>query len=265
MMESRPSKNFYVPIVKALITLLLLWGVGAILKELPMLEGLTIGEIALSASAIVEMVIALLMVGVLINFARDFGHQMRRALPRFPQGSVVIASLVYIIAIVIVYNAFSPLGRVLFKRDFWIYQVGFLALVLLPLWIGGATLYRNTDKLVNLITMEVDKAAEEITQIGRYTETVTCSNCSASNAPDAEFCVVCDAELDYSKEEQQSVTCSACGAVNKPTARFCFQCGASLAPPVEEETSSKACPACGSTNDSDASFCIECGADLSSS
>jgi len=110
MAESRLSRSFYVPIVKAVITLLLLWGVGAILKELPMIKNLIINKISLSASAIVEMAITLLMVVVLMNFARDFGHQLRRVLPRFPQSSVIFVSLVYIIVIVILYNAFSPLG-----------------------------------------------------------------------------------------------------------------------------------------------------------
>lgn len=232
MTQSKLSKEFYIPIVKAGITLLLLWGIGAILKDLPMIEELYIEKLPLSAPTIVEMVITSLMVVVLVNFARDFGRQLRRVLPRFPQSSIILVSLVYIIAIVIVYNAFSPLGRILFKDSFWIYQVGFLALVLLPLWIGGATLYKNTDKLVDLITTEVDKAAEEMTQMGRYVKEVTCSNC---------------------------------GALNVPEAKFCFQCGAGLTAPAADVTASCACPACGVENDADASFCIECGAVLSPS
>jgi len=230
MTQSKLSKNFYIPIVKAVITLLLLWGIGAILKELPMLKELTIKKFALSASTIVEMVITLLMVVVLVNFARDFGRQLRRVLPRFPQSSIILVSLVYIIVIVIVYNAFSPLGRIVFKESFWIYQIGFLAVALVPLWIGGATLYKNTDKLVDLITTEVDKATEEMTQMGRYGEKVTCSNC---------------------------------GALNVPGAKFCLQCGTDLKSSVAKETPSNVCPACGAANDLDAGFCIECGAGLS--
>lgn len=228
MTQSQISKRFYIPIVKAGITLLLLWGIGAILKDLPMVEELNIDKLALSASTIVEMAITLLMVVVLVNFARDFGRQLRRVLPRFPQSSIILVSLVYIIATVITYNAFSPLGRILFKESFWIYQVGFLALVLLPLWIGVTTLYKNTDKLVDLITTEVDKATEEMTQMGRYGEQASCANC---------------------------------GALNVPEAQFCSQCGADLRAPVAVVN---ACPACGAANDADASFCIECGAGLSS-
>ncbi|HEY88460.1 MAG TPA: zinc ribbon domain-containing protein [Thermoflexia bacterium] len=227
MTQSQTSKRFYIPIVKAGITLLLLWGIGAILKDLPMVKELTIKKLSLSAPTIVEMVITLLMVVVLVNFGRDFGRQLRRVLPRFPQSSVILVSLVYIIATVITYNAFSPLGRTLFKESFWIYQVVFLALVLLPLWIGVTTLYRNTDKLVDLITTEVDKATGEMTQMGRYGEQVSCVHC---------------------------------GALNVPEAQFCSQCGADLSTPAAV---ANACPACGAPNDTDASFCIECGADLS--
>lgn len=227
--QPKLSKNFYIPIVRAVITLLLLWAIGAVLEDLPMIENLFIDKIGLTASSLVEMVITALMVAVLINFARDFGHQLKRAIPRFPQSSVILTSIVYIIAIVITYNAFTPLGRILFEENFWIYQLCFLVIVLLPLWIGGATLYRNIDKLVDLITTEVDRAATEMVY---YEEKVTCSNC---------------------------------GAVNVPAAKFCFQCGADLTSGNAKGTASNACPACGAENDADARFCIECGADLSSS
>lgn len=231
MTQSRISKSFYIPIVKAGITLLLLWAIGAILEDLPMIEELIIDKISLSAPTIVNMIITLLMVIVLVNFARDFGRQLRRVMPRFPQSSTILVCLVYIIAIVITYNSFEPFGRILFEENFWIYQIGFIVLVLLPLWIGVTTLYRNMDKLVDLITTEVDKATDEMTQMGRYEGKVSCANC---------------------------------GALNVPEAKFCSQCGTDLKPPPAKEASAKICPFCSAENDADASFCIECGGDLSS-
>ena len=250
MKQQKISRELYVPAMRAGITLVMLWIIGLFLKKLPMLQKLTTSKAPLSGITIVGMVISLLMVGVLIKFALEFGRQLRVTLPQFPESGVVVASLVYIIAIVIAYEALSPLGQLLLKENIWVYQLGFLALVIIPIYIGGLTLYRNTDKVIGLFTARLDKST---------TGGITCPKCGAPNEPAAKFCVVCGAELVV-PERPGIIICSECGTENKPGAKFCAQCGAVLTLP--EEIKDVICPKCGAENEPDASFCIECGANL---
>jgi uncharacterized paraquat-inducible protein A len=262
MKQPSTSRALYVPVITAGIALLLVWTVGAILKGLPMLKDLMIGGTSLSASAIVGMVVTLLMAVILVNFAQEMGRELRKALPHFPQSGAIVASLVYVIAVVIVYNALSPLGELLFEEHFWVYQVGFLALVLVPVWIGGTTLYRNGDKLVDLVTVGVDRAAKEVTAVGA--QNASCPECRTLNVPEAKSCVGCGSELVFGEERSESITCPSCGIENDVQSKFCHHCGTELASTDEVESPANDCPECGSDNDADARFCIECGAGLSS-
>jgi len=250
MRELRISREFYRPLVRAGATLVMLWIIGVVLKRLPMLQELRLPGVPLSGAAIAGMVISLLMVGILVSFAMEFGRQLRVALTQFPESGVVVASLVYLIAIVVAYNALSPLGRLLLREDVWVYQLGFLVLAIVPLYVGGLTLYRNADKIADLVP----------TRIGKVTgEAATCPQCGASNEPDAKFCINCGAELAV-PEKPEVMVCPECGAENKPEAKFCFQCGAELAAP--KEARGMTCPECGAENEPRSKFCIQCGAKL---
>ena len=238
------------PAIRAGVTLVMLWIIGLVLKKLPMLQELKVTKAPFSGAAIAGMVISLLMVGILVKFAVEFGRQLRVALPQFPESGIVVASLVYIIAIVIAYDALLPLGGLLLEEDMWVYQLGFLALAMIPLCMGGLTLYRNADKIIDLFTTRIARVTADV---------VTCPKCGASNERDAKFCSGCGAELVVS-EKPGLITCHECGAESKPGARFCSQCGAELVPP--EEARIVTCPKCGAENEPDARFCIECGANL---
>jgi predicted RNA-binding Zn-ribbon protein involved in translation (DUF1610 family) len=169
---------------------------------------------------------------------------------QFPESGRVVVSLVYIIAIVIAYDTLSPLGQLLLKEDMWIYQLGFLALALVPICVGGLTLYRNADKVTDLFTARITEVAAEV---------VTCPKCGASNERDAKFCFSCGTELVI-PEKAEVITCPECGMANVPGARFCSQCGAKLTLP--EKAKIIACPKCGAENEPDAKFCTRCGAEL---
>lgn len=257
MARIKNSKDVYLPIFKTGITLILIWVIGIVLKRLPMLRDLSISKPTLSASRIVGMVVTLIVIVILANFAQEFGQILKRRVVHFPESGVIVASLIYIIAVLIGYNGFLPIGEILFEEKFWIYQIGFLALVLVPTVIGGITLYQNADKLIDIFT---EGAALIKDQEGK----VVCPNCGAKNMPDALYCIECGEELIFPEEEEESVVCPECGAENSADAKFCSQCGAELETSEEgkEPEETKTCPECGAENEQDATFCTECGTRL---
>ena len=250
MRQQRISREFYRPLIRAGVTLVMLWVIGVVFKRLPMLQELRLPKVPFSGATIAGMAISLLMVGILVGFATEFGRQLRAALPQFPESGVVVASLVYIIAIVVAYDTLSPLGQFLLNEDVWIYQLGFLALTLIPVCIGGLTLYRNADKITDLFTARITEVTAEV---------VTCPKCGAPNERDARFCFSCGTELVV-PEKPELIACPECRVANAPGAKFCSQCGAELVPP--EKPKIITCPKCGAENEPDARFCTRCGADL---
>lgn len=81
-------------------------------------------------------------------------------------------------------------------------------------------------------------------------QTVTCSNCGASCATGAKFCVECGQKIVVVKDNE--IVCPSCGEVTGK-GKFCQHCGASLV---------KVCPNCGVEISGNGKFCIECGTKL---
>lgn len=94
-------------------------------------------------------------------------------------------------------------------------------------------------------------AGNTLSGITHPVQTVTCSECGATNSPDSKFCNNCGKSLAMS-----SVICTSCNAQNSMSSKFCSNCGASLVP--EKIT----CPACNAENDGKAKFCNSCGTQL---
>lgn len=254
MTRLKVNRDLYAPIIKAVIVLFVLWIIGIIFKGLPMLKDLTIPKVYFTAPDVVDMIIASLMIIVLINFANELGSKLRKLAIRFPESGTLTTSLVYAIAVLILYNAFTPLGNFLFDENFWVYQLGFLILLFVPVGFGGTLLYKNADYIIDLITGEVEKTTSE-------EDEVVCQECNTPNEPKAKFCVNCGTEIILPKEKTKDLVCQECGADNDQKAKFCFQCGAEMMAPLEQEKA-KICTECGEENEHDAGFCIECGTRL---
>ena len=243
------TREFYKPLIKVGVLLIALYILNAILKRLPMLEELSLPNIPFSGPQMLWMVISVLIIGILVNFIREFGRQLKTAVPQFPESSIVSASLVYIISIVITYDAFIPLGRIL-DEDIWVYQIGFLALSIVPMYIGGLTLYRNFDKIIDLFAKS---------DVQNNTKVVTCHKCGMSNSKASKFCIGCGSDLVVLKKTA-SLSCSKCNAENNPGSKFCFECGSEL---VDEKVEDISCLKCGTKTKHDAKFCSSCGTGFS--
>jgi len=152
------------PIVRVIIALIILGIVKFVIRELPMFQGLWIPGSPFSASTIVDIAISLFMIVIILNFGREFGGQLRVRFPTFPESTRIVLSLVYIIAVVIAYDAFYGVARFYLTWEYmWIYSALFVLLVIIPLYSFGTTLYSNIHKLTDLFTYKVTEVTERPT------------------------------------------------------------------------------------------------------
>ncbi len=249
------SGTFYAPIVRVLVALVMLWFARVVLLRLPMIRELTIPDVPLTGLALVRIVISLLMIGVLLNFAREFGHQLTVAFPQLPQGSTILTSLVYIAVVVLAYDAFNWPARLFLKEDFWVYQWAFVLLAIPGIYKGGVAIYGSVDDIAALFTREIGRAAGEL---------VPCPECGQLNPVGANFCFKCGTDIEVARPAAP-IKCSQCGAENPAEATFCAQCGAKIEV-VAEEAAQPAmpikCANCGTESPTEAVFCAQCGAKL---
>lgn len=218
MKQLSSRQAFYSSVIRVVLVLIALAILRAIVTRLPMLQELWVSEISMSGTDIAGVVISLVIVGVLLNFARVLGARLPTVVPRFPQSGPLAASIVHIIAIIITYNALFPLASILLKQDVWIYRTGFLLLLCYPLYRGGRAFYKGIDEVTGFFT----------TRIGVATgESVECPNCGAVNEASAEFCAQCGTRLTP-PAAPKAVVCPQCSAENRGGARYCTTCGAEL-------------------------------------
>lgn len=216
------SSELYKPAIRLIVALIILAVINAILTALPMIRGLVIPRVFISAAAIISVVIGIIMIAIFLNFRRDFVPRLQTALPAFPESGTIVSSGIILAVIVIAHLMFDGVILPLIRGFSWVYPVFFLLLAIAPLYSLILTLYRSSDKITNLITGKMAEVTEEATK---------CPQCGETNPSTVKFCSSCGADLESVRKAVQGATplhCSKCGAENSPDAKFCQNCGASL-------------------------------------
>lgn len=219
MRKQEPSQEFFVPVVRTSVGLIFLWLLRYILIKLPMIRDLTLPDVQMfTGPALVKIIIAILMIIVLVNLGREFGPRLRSSVRTFPQAGTILDSFVYVVCIVLAYDALSWPGQLLLEQDFWIYRWIFLLLVAPGIYRGGVTIYKSIDDIVTLVAKGFGKTVDDL---------VPCPVCAHMNPSSASFCPKCGAEVEVAPPTL-TVGCQKCGAENPPEATFCTTCGTRL-------------------------------------
>ena len=233
MDRTNATRMAVLSVVRTVVVILFLILLKLVLDALPMLQDLDIPNLPFTAQKIIGLLITLLIVAVLVKFGTDIRGQMEMAFWRFPESGQLVAAVVYIVAIIIAYNALSPWLDIALAENAWIYQLLFLILMAIPIVMIGVVLYRNIDTIADLITTRPARPlveARAASPSGR-----TCPQCHATNPPEAKFCLQCGAALPEPEPAPpeavapSTAVCPNCGAENEPGARFCMECGTQLA------------------------------------
>ncbi|MDP2766504.1 MAG: hypothetical protein Q8O41_03505 [Candidatus Methanoperedens sp.] len=130
--------------------------------------------------SVIGIALSLAVVVVLLRFMREFNRQLAISSPEYPQARPVVKWFILLLAILTLYGAFSPFAADL---PYDIYYIVFFILALIPVYSLWNILYKNIDKLSELL--------ENI--FGE--EKLECS-CGWINTISAKFCNRCGLSLE---------------------------------------------------------------------
>lgn len=251
MKEIMLRKKFYSTVIRSVFTLLALILLLFLAPKVVMLQN---QEFQLNKTTIIngvkvaQVLLALVIVGVLLNFAYISESQLPKILTKFPQSGLIIASAIHIAVIFIAYSYLSPLALDRLHKVNQIFNAVFLILLCIPLFRGGKAYYEGTKGLSEIITNPVVR----IDSIH-----ITCDNCKAENDAFAKHCSECGNKLPA----PNTIVCKNCSTLNDISAKHCVECGKKLQDTaIKHQTIS--CPQCGAENKLSVKHCSECGTDL---
>lgn len=220
MAEKKITSEVYRPAIRLIIALVVLGVIAYILGALPMLNELRVPNTPISAANIGSTVIYVVMISIILNFGREIKPTIQEYLPKFPEAATAVSLILVLVAISLAYSAFGWVSY-FFGEFHWLYALVFLLIAIIPLYRLGMLLYKNIDKLTDLITGKVAEATGELS---------ACPNCGEMNPSDSAFCKKCGATLTPTAAEAgpKTKTCPNCGETLSGNAEFCNACGTKL-------------------------------------
>jgi hypothetical protein len=131
--------------IRFLLSLLGLWLLKGILTGLPFVEELCIPEVDMSTPAIISLLIYLVIMFVLVNYATVLSRLWPQAFPGYPNLASVGVAVVYLIVLAVAYNGSKPIFRTITTDTqlLMIWQIVLAVIALLiSIWVS-AIVYRS--------------------------------------------------------------------------------------------------------------------------
>ncbi|MBI5294259.1 MAG: zinc ribbon domain-containing protein [Chloroflexi bacterium] len=221
------KRKFYSTAMRSFILLVVLFILLAVSKDINMLQNQQIpldSKEIITGVDIAKALLALLIVGILINFAHVAETQLPFIVSKIPQSGLIVSSAVHI---GIIFIAYMNLLEIATDRGTVnpIFNAVFLLLLCIPLFRGGKALYDGIDRFANETTKVFDESKPAI---NNTSQVMVCKSCGTNNDITAKHCIECGNSLQEPKTSQQFIACPLCGEKNPPNAKYCSECATNL-------------------------------------
>ena len=128
------------PIIRAIIALVLI----VLVKITATLTLIRVGM----AYLVIDIVLSFAVIFVLFRFMQEFNSQISKKYPNYPEATSVVAGIISLLIILTLYGTFIPFSHALPDG---IYHIIFFILALIPIYYLWKVLYKNTERLSEII------------------------------------------------------------------------------------------------------------------
>lgn len=173
------------PIIRVIITLFILAIINAIILSLPGVN--TLSMYMWSIQTIISAIILTIMIVIVWKFGVTIGPIIENQYPKFTELRTIVMNAIYLICLVIAYNAYKHLLISFLYNFTWIYEIAFLLVGLYLVYILATLLMKSSDKLSEIILHDVKQATG-----GKK----VCKKCGTENPISNKFCDKCGSRLD---------------------------------------------------------------------
>jgi membrane protease subunit (stomatin/prohibitin family) len=180
--------------IRMLVILLGLWLLKVVLNWLPFIKELRIPNSPLSVATIINTIVFLIIIVWLISYSRMLWVLWPQALPRYQEAGSFLVMLIYIVILVVFYNAARPLV-VTFAPDteaLTVLQVALFIIALLMLIYAIVVVYQRLPFWLPAIRQSAAFRPPSGNE-------VACLHCGTLNNAGAAFCSSCGQPLAKGK------------------------------------------------------------------
>ena len=174
--------------LQLLLALVGLWLLRLVLNGLPFVRELSIPDLNVPMTVLVNTLVYLVAIGLLVGFTRTLWALWPQAYPDYADAAPVLVSLVYLAVLVCLYYAARPLIARFSTEPLvlTVFQVALLLIAVFLLLTACLTAYRGLRGW--LVHLRQGLSAPPSAQ-------VACLNCGRINSAGMEFCGSCGASL----------------------------------------------------------------------